>query len=74
MDKDYNLRFNLAAKDLQTGLQIQKTLGDYTQQIFIEYQKLTEDFIYKNLPIKILKQMKKRINEELKVRNNATSN
>lgn len=68
MDNNYGLTFKLTAKNLQDGLQVQKTLGDYTQQIFIEYAKLTDDFIYKKLPIKILKQMKKRINEELKAR------
>lgn len=68
MDKDYNLHYTLNAKVDRDNLVIQRILGNHAESILIEYQKFTDDFIYKNLPIKILKQMKKRINEELKAR------
>ena len=41
------------------------SLSNYAAQYILEYRKLVEDFMYKNIPTHILKAMKLKIENEL---------
>ena len=45
--------------------EINSSLSNYTAQYILEYKKLVEDFMYKNIPTHILKAMKLKIENEL---------
>lgn len=45
--------------------EIDNSLSNYAAQYILEYKKLVEDFMYKNIPTHILKAMKLKIENEL---------
>lgn len=65
-DKE-NLTFIINKRDEKELIfsEINSKLSNYTVQYILEYKKLVEDFMYKNIPTHILKAMKLKIENEL---------
>lgn len=65
-DKE-NLTFIINKRDEKELIfsEINSSLSKYAAQYVLEYRRLVEDFMYKNLPTHILKAMKLKIENEL---------
>lgn len=65
-DKE-NLTFIINKRDEKELIfsEINSSLSNYTVQYILDYRRLVEDFMYKNIPTHILKAMKLKIENEL---------
>lgn len=65
-DKE-NLTFIINKRDEKELIfsEINSSLSKYAVQYILEYRRLVEDFMYKNIPTHILKAMKLKIENEL---------
>ena len=67
IDKELNRAFiiNKCDENELIFTECNKYLSNYAAQYILEYRKLVEDFIYKNIPTNVLQVMKLKIENEL---------